>query len=322
MGEVELRARSPTTLARHADRSGCAAPTTSSPGRARTRRPRPPATRAPRWRRRRRARAGPAALVAQRRSCRCLHSMHSVARGKCLEPHLADGVAARLAHPVGAVVDPGDRLLDEDEVVPRVPRHRHLVVALERVRAHVRLVVACPLAALAQQVPDLLLDRGDLVLEPLLVALAAAPCTSAISRAVQGRLPAANRQRDRGLVRRMPCRSLLAGRRGPGRAAGLLRGDLRGGLPRGGLLRRGLAGGGAFADGLLGGRLLRRGLLAVVFFAAAFFGPRPASPGSCSPGSCSPEPAFRWPSSSGPGRPLRTSWTSTSWPSSSTRTSW
>src|SRR6188472_289648 len=81
--------------------------------------------------------------------------------GKCLEPHLADGVAAGLADAVRAVIDPHDRVPDQDQVVLGVLGHRHLMVAFERVRANVGLVVTGTLPTLAKKVPDLLLDRRD-----------------------------------------------------------------------------------------------------------------------------------------------------------------
>ena len=52
-------------------------------------------------------------MVGQRRSWRCLHSMHSVARGNACSRILPIGLTARLADAVGAVLDPGQGRLDD-----------------------------------------------------------------------------------------------------------------------------------------------------------------------------------------------------------------
>ena len=56
----------------------------------------------------------------QRRSSRCLHVMHSVARGNAMSPHLADRVAAGLADAVGAVGDAGQRPVDLGQLLALV----------------------------------------------------------------------------------------------------------------------------------------------------------------------------------------------------------
>src|SRR3954454_10955102 len=58
------------------------------------------------------------------------------------EPHLADGVAARLADAVGAVVDACQGPLDLRQLVALAVEDGQLVVALEAGRAEVGLVLA------------------------------------------------------------------------------------------------------------------------------------------------------------------------------------
>ena len=110
--------------------------------------------------------------LGQRRSSRCLHVTHSVARGKACRRALGIGVAALLAPAVGAGVEPAERALDLHQQVAAVVGQRHLVLALEGLGAGVGLVaralaalVALELLAGGLGAVDLAAQRGGLRLE-------------------------------------------------------------------------------------------------------------------------------------------------------------
>ncbi len=84
-----------------------------------------------------------------------------------LQPGLADALAAGLADPVGAGRDAVERALGLQQHVPGVVGDRHLVLALEVLRAGVGLVVAGAGAGVAQQVAERLVGGGDVGAQPV-----------------------------------------------------------------------------------------------------------------------------------------------------------
>src|SRR5450830_213771 len=87
-----------------------------------------------------------------------------------LDACLADRLAARLAGPEGPRRDARQRVLRLHEEVPRVVDERELLLALERTGTRVGLVVACPVARVAQQLGEVGISRRELRPESVHVA--------------------------------------------------------------------------------------------------------------------------------------------------------
>ncbi len=81
---------------------------------------------------------------------------------ECLQPCLADRIAAALANAVGAVIESLQGPLDLGQQIPAVGGERHLVLALEGLGAGVGLVVAGAVAAVTLQRCPGLLGIADL----------------------------------------------------------------------------------------------------------------------------------------------------------------
>src|SRR3954453_10759780 len=78
------------------------------------------------------------------------------------QPHLADRLPTALTDAVRTVLDPAESPLSLREHVPGVVRQAHLVVALERGRPDVCLVVAGTVARVTHQVVQLVLGEVQL----------------------------------------------------------------------------------------------------------------------------------------------------------------
>src|SRR5215469_3018382 len=81
---------------------------------------------------------------------------------KCLQPCLADRLAARLARSIGAGINLVKRPLGLRQKLAGVVGQRELVLSLVRLRAHVRLIIARVYDSVTQPVRDIRLGPVDL----------------------------------------------------------------------------------------------------------------------------------------------------------------
>ena len=84
---------------------------------------------------------------------------------------LADGLAAALTHPVGAIRDTSQRVIDLLEHVTRVIGERHLVLPLEGLAPCIGLIVTRSVSGIADQVGETLFGGSDLLQESLAFAV-------------------------------------------------------------------------------------------------------------------------------------------------------
>src|SRR5690606_32077599 len=103
-------------------------------------------------------------VIAGRGSATLLTLLALDAQGRAGERHdarLADRLAARLARTEGPRADPFERVDGLVEHVARVVHEGELLLALERGRAVVGLVVPRTVAGVAQQLGELRVGRGE-----------------------------------------------------------------------------------------------------------------------------------------------------------------